>query len=122
MNMNWDGEIRYPTVFNVRDRNYEMDILKKAADAKPADPNIKQKIDEKIMQVIEPEQNAMGMEDKPELQTAMTHPPMASVDDMVKHMREMIEQGYTNEQIIELHPEMASFFKGDTNGEETQSS
>jgi hypothetical protein len=29
-------------------------------------------------------------------------------------MREMVEQGYTNEQIIELHPEMAQFFN--TNG------
>jgi len=25
-------------------------------------------------------------------------------------MREMIEQGYTNEQIVELHQEMAKFF------------
>jgi len=33
----------------------------------------------------------------------------------------MIEQGYTNEQIIELHPEMAKYF-GEDNGEDTQSS
>ena len=33
---------KYPDIFNIRDRNYEMDILKKAADSKPEDPAIKQ--------------------------------------------------------------------------------
>ena len=55
------------------------------------------------------------------LQTEMTHPPLENVNALVTHMREMIEQGYTNEQIIELHPEMARLF-GDTNGEDTQGS
>ena len=117
MNLNWDGEVRYPTVFNVRDRNYEMDILKKAADSKPADPTIKQKIDEKIMSVIEPEQDSMDDKPQPVLQTTMAHPPMNTPEDMIKHMREMIEQGYTNDQIMELHPEFRSLFNGDTNGE-----
>ena len=55
------------------------------------------------------------------LQTEMQHPPMENVSALVTHMREMIEQGYTNEQIIELHPEMAKYF-GEDNGEDTQSS
>ena len=117
MNLNWDGEVRYPTVFNVRDRNYEMDILKKASDSKPADPSIKQKIDEKIMSVIEPEQGSMDNKPEPVLQTTMAHPPMNTPEDMIKHMREMIEQGYTNDQIMELHPEFRSLFNGDTNGQ-----
>ena len=54
-------------------------------------------------------------------QTQMTHPPMENPADMVKHMREMIEQGFTNEQILELHPEIKQFFEGE-NGEETSSS
>jgi len=29
------------------------------------------------------------------------------------HMRSMIEQGYTDEQIKELHPEIAKFFSNE---------
>jgi hypothetical protein len=50
------------------------------------------------------------------LQTAMTHPPMENPQDMITHMREMLEQGYTNEQILELHPEIANFFGNNQDG------
>jgi cytochrome c-type biogenesis protein CcmH/NrfF len=29
---------------------------------------------------------------------------------MVTHMREMVEQGYSDQQILELHPEIKKFF------------
>ncbi len=122
MNMNWDGEIKYPDIFNIRDRNYEMDILKKAADSKPEDPAIKQKIDEKIIDVIETDEDARldFIENKQQAQpTTMTHSPMTTKADMIKHMREMVQQGYTDQQIMELHPELDKFFNGngDNNGE-----
>jgi len=45
------------------------------------------------------------------------HPPMQSKDSLVSHMREMIEQGYTDEEIKQVHPEMDSYFNGgDDNG------
>ena len=47
------------------------------------------------------------------INTTMTHPPMESVDDMIKHMREMVSQGFTDEQIKQLHPEMEKFFSND---------
>jgi cytochrome c-type biogenesis protein CcmH/NrfF len=40
----------------------------------------------------------------------MAHPPMMSPQDMVSHIREMMDQGLTNEQILELHPEIQSYF------------
>ena len=51
-NTAWDGEIKYPSVFNIRDRNYEMEILKKASDSNPTDPIVRQLIDKKIMQTL----------------------------------------------------------------------
>jgi len=41
---------------------------------------------------------------------------------MVMHMRKMIDQGYSDEQIIEIHPEMKSFFdsKVEENGDPEQ--
>jgi len=45
------------------------------------------------------------------------HPPMQDKDSLISHMREMIEQGYTDEEIKQVHPEMDSYFNGgDDNG------
>jgi cytochrome c-type biogenesis protein CcmH/NrfF len=41
---------------------------------------------------------------------------MENPQDMITHMREMLEQGYTNEQILELHPEIAGFFGNNQDG------
>jgi hypothetical protein len=41
---------------------------------------------------------------------------MTSPDQMVEHMRAMVEQGYTNEQIMELHPEISEFFNNQNGG------
>ena len=50
------------------------------------------------------------------------HPPMISPKQMVKHMREMIKDGMTDQEIIATHPEIKKFFSGDDNGQTTESS
>lgn len=60
MNMTFDGEIEYPTQFQVRDRNYEMDLLKKAADTNPADPKVKAAIDAKILDVLDIDEDELA--------------------------------------------------------------
>ena len=73
-------------------------------------------VDERLVELLDEEPSEVlddsTAEQLPQPQTEMTHNPMTSADDMVAHMREMIEQGYTNEQIKELHPEIAGFFEG----------
>ena len=44
------------------------------------------------------------------MNTTVTHTPMTNPSDMIAHMREMVEQGFTNEQIMELHPDIKEFF------------
>lgn len=109
-NINWDGEIKYPTIFNIRDRNYEIEILKKAADSNPADAAVKNLIDKKIMEIIEPDEDEL-QEYMSQAQTApddtMQHPPITNASQGVAHIREMISQGYTDEQIQQLHPELS---------------
>jgi hypothetical protein len=117
-NINWDGEVKYPNVFNIRDRNYEMDILKKAADSKPEDPRVKQMIDQKLVEVIETDEDKVAdFENQPQLQTQLTHPPMTNVNDMLAHLKEMIQQGYTTEQIKQLHPELEQLFGQEQDGD-----
>ena len=75
-----------------------------------------------MVEIIETDEDKLAELQQPApLKLDMQHPPMASVEDLVKHMRDMIKEGYTNEQIMQLHPEMKNFF-GDSNGEETESS
>jgi ABC-type oligopeptide transport system ATPase subunit len=38
------------------------------------------------------------------------HAPVTSADDLVIHLRQMVEAGYTDEEIKSLHPELAQLF------------
>ena len=117
-NINWDGEVKYPTIFNIRDRNYEMDILKKAADSKPEDARVKQMIDTKLVEVIETDEDKVAdFEQQQTLQTQLAHAPITNVNDMLAHLKEMIQQGYTTDQIKQLHPELAQLFGQEQDGD-----
>ena len=114
-NRNWDGYVDYPGSFNIRDTQTEYQQLKVAKET-ATDPKLLRLVDERLVELLDEEPSEVlddsTAEQLPQPQTEMTHEPMTSPDDMVAHMREMIEQGYTNEQIKELHPEIAGFFEG----------
>ena len=119
----WDGEIKYPMAFHIRDKNLDMDIINKAAsaqrDSATATPNVKSIIDQKTIELLARDEDEME-----EMQNQMAddgaHPPMESPQAMIQHMRDMIEKdGLTNEEIMELHPEISRFFTntGAANGQ-----
>jgi hypothetical protein len=119
----WDGEIKYPMAFHIRDKNLDMDIINKAAsaqrDSATATPNVKSIIDQKTIELLARDEDEME-----EMQNQMAddgaHPEMQSPQAMIQHMREMIEKdGLTNEEIMELHPEISNFFTntGAANGQ-----
>ena len=119
----FDGEIKYPMAFHIRDKNLDMDILSKAAiiqrDLSTATPNVKEVIDNKILELLAKDEDELDvmMADK---KLTMQHPAVANADDLIKHLREMIKTGYTDEEIKNLHPELTKTF-GDANGQETES-
>jgi hypothetical protein len=49
----FDGEIKYPEAFHIRDKNLDIDILKKAADTNPQDPRVRAAIDMKILDLLD---------------------------------------------------------------------
>lgn len=109
----WQGTVEYPRSFSIQDKVNDIQMLKMAKDSAIADPNIIKQIDAKIYETIfeEPyEEQSVGA-----LQTDMVHTPITNTQDLVQHMRDMVSQGYTNEQILELHPELATMF-GTTDG------
>ena len=122
----FDGKIQYPTAFHIRDKNLDIDILKKAAettrDVASASPNIKSVIDEKILEILAKDDDEMEEMQNRFADTEETHPPMVNPSQAIQHIREMIEKdGLTNEEILTLHPEFSSLFNGDSNGDISES-
>ncbi len=114
----FDGEIEYPMAFHIRDKNLDMDVLEKAArttrDIVNAAPDVKQVIDSKIKEILAKnpfELEQMNQNSVRPAKPEIVHPPLMNKEQLVVHMREMINQGYTNQQILELHPELQSLFE-----------
>ena len=116
----WTGSVKYPMAFHIRDKNLDMDLLQKAAatqrDSATATPDVKTMIDAKVKELLaQDEEELMTMNNQPPpLKLDMVHPPMESSEDMIKHMRDMVNEGYTDEQILEIHPEIKNFFDNET--------
>ena len=69
-------------------------------------------LDERLVELLDEDPKEILDNDVNQPNPELTHEPMTSPDDMIVHIREMIEQGYTNDQIKQLHPEIAGFFEG----------
>ena len=84
-------------------------MLKLAKEAQVTSPGMLKDIDNKIYETIfeeEYEEQSVGAM----APDAMVHGPLTSVGEMVSHLREMYSQGYTDEQILALHPELSALF------------
>ena len=89
----FDGEIIYPDTFHIRDKAMDMELLEKAARTNPANPQVKAAIDAKILELIQ--------DDGEEMQHPVTTPA-----NRTEHIKEMIMQGYTDQQMLDLHSEI----------------
>ena len=97
----FDGEIEYPRSFSIQDRANDISILKMAKESNISDPRINAEIDKKIYRTVM-EDDAMDLEDEEE---EMEHPVTTNIDRSA-HIKEMIMQGYTDQQILQLHSEI----------------
>ena len=107
----FDGEIFYPRSFSIQDKANDVAMLKMAKEANIGDVRINEELDKKIYETI----TEGFYEDLPNNQTPvqknmMEHPPVTNLNDMVSHLREMVTGGYTDEEIKQLHPELAELF------------
>lgn len=108
----WDGFIEYPRSFSIQDKANDIAMLKLAKEANIGDSRINKEIDNRIYETITEE----SIEEMPApTKDLVEHAPVTSADDLVTHLREMVEAGYTDEEIKNLHPELGALF---TNGEQ----
>ena len=103
----FDGEIEYPRSFSIQDKANDIVMLKMAKESTPNDPMIEKKLDKMILETVTEQTYEQVKQDMDELNqnNEMVHP---TLNDQTKgpHMREMIMQGYTDAQILQLHPEL----------------
>jgi len=117
----WDGGVEYPRSFSIQDKANDIAMLKMAKEANISDPRINAEIDKRIYETITEEyiedmmpesEGEEEMEEEMETveQERAEHPPVTSIDNLIEHLRSMVAEGYTDEQIKELHPELAQLF------------
>lgn len=98
MGVDWTGEIEYADSFNIRDSASEIQQLKTAAEAQPNDIKIQRTVAKKIMDWL-----GEDYEEDEE----MEHPETFAGEDRTMHIQQMIMDGYTDAQMLQLHPEIS---------------
>jgi plasmid rolling circle replication initiator protein Rep len=87
----------------------------------PTNPKLLNEIDKELARAMIDDEDTLNeilesqvendtVEQPVTLDTQQEHPPITNADDLVTHMKEMVEQGYTVEQIKSLHPELKDLF------------
>ncbi len=116
----FDGVIDYPDSFNIHDKENTVALLKLAKETNPSNEQLLKEIDIMLAKALIKDEDTLErvieaqQEQQVNLDTTTQHKPMTSPTQMIEHMKEMVEQGYTTEQILELHPEIQGFFNGGT--------
>lgn len=93
----WQGHIEYPGSFNIRDAQTEITQLKTAAEAVGDNAEARREIVNHVMQWL-------GADDWEEKE--MQHPVTVPGANRSAHIQEMIMAGYTDSEILALHPEI----------------
>ena len=93
--LSWDGEIEYPDSFNIRDEANELTKLEQARRI-ATDPKIFAMIDQRLIDLLEFEEYEMEEEEHAE----------TTPEDRQAHIQQMIMDGYTDEEILQIHPEI----------------
>jgi len=111
----WQGEVIYPESFSIRDQQREFTQLASAKSAATS-PEAFAIIDFRLREMLEDPTLTM-MPDTPDLaseaeqyavmpvQGALEH-PVTTAETRVAHIQTMLMEGYTNDQILALHPEV----------------
>lgn len=105
----WDGTVKWPDTFNIQDKYNDMVMLKTAKEAGITDPILNKEVEDQMLKLIVDEERYNEIKAMPPKDT-IVHVPVTSSNDLVKHLRDMVNAGYSDEEILALHPEIADLF------------
>ena len=101
----WDGEIYYPDSFDTRDRQQDLMNLKLAVEIGVTDPKLRKYMEQSIASAIVDDEEALQEINESIMSEELVH-PVTTVENRSKHIQEMIMEGLTDQQILDLHPEI----------------
>lgn len=96
----WMGTIEYPGSFNIRDTSTEIAQLQTARNS-ATDPRVLRVIDHHIIEWLGEDTSVLDDQTEPMMQHPETTP-----DTLQSHLQEMFAQGYEDDEILDLHPEI----------------
>lgn len=114
----WLGEVEYPSSFNIRDEHREFQQLASAKSAATS-PEALRIIDFRLREILEdptltytpdvPDEESEGEEEAvmPGTEDTGLEHPVTTPQTREEHIQEMLMSGYTNDQILALHPEIS---------------
>ena len=117
----FNGEITYPRSFSIQDKVNDVQMLKLAKETNPTNPMVIAKIDKMVLETIterswdevkewyeewkQDNQHEMLESAEEESEEEMEHPTTTDVT-RAKHIQDMVMEGYTDQKILDLHPEI----------------
>ena len=102
-NQVWDGVVDYPDSFNIHDKANTITLLKQAKETNPSNPELLKEIDNMLADALVKDDDRLA-EIKQDQQIAH---PLTNPENRSKHIQEMIMQGYTDQQMLDLHSEIS---------------
>lgn len=99
-NQTWDGQVDYPENFNIHDRENTIDVLKKAKETLPTNPQLLKEIDLMLAKALITDEDRLA-----EVMDDQQHPTTTPAN-RTQHIEEMLLQSYTDQQILDMHPEI----------------
>jgi len=103
----WSGTVEYPGSFNIRDTGREVEQLVTAKSA-ATDPVMLRVIDEQLIELLgEDVARLSGTAQSTQVESEQ-HPSLDGLSqaDRQAHLQEMLMEGYPNDEILALHPEI----------------
>lgn len=103
----WDGNITYPDSFDTRDRTQDLMNLKLAMEIGVTNQELQKVVQAGIARALveDPDELQMIMNDITD-DEQLTH-PVTTEENRSAHIQEMIMEGLSDAQILELHPEIS---------------
>jgi hypothetical protein len=102
----WDGEIEYPRSFSIQDKANDIAMLKLAKESQPSDPVLLREIDKRMLEtIVDNPEELEELTRSEDVSEEMEH-PVTTEANREAHIREMIMEGYTDQDILNRHPEI----------------
>jgi len=95
----WTGDVVYPDTFDARDQTVTLQNIKLAKEGGINNPKLLKAMDNIVAEVL-------IEDDEDRKQVLEAEHPVTTPANRTEHIQEMIMEGYTDEQMLGLHPEI----------------